>query len=331
MEQIPKEEGQQPLKTNLSPALVKGKLSLDMTRVHGNYNQTLKKILEFEVTDDNFEEAQKLLKTLVSFMAYVEDHRTEEGKPFLEAKRVVDGEHKAFSKPLEEAKVALQQKVNVVGRRKELEAQKAKQEQDRILAIGNSINQFILDSSVKIASATTTEQLLQIERLINLEKANKARYQDHLPLLTERSNELTAKIKEQKEVVRELERIEAEKKLAEATGDDTKVQELLEKSELLNLRREENTLLVQETAAKSTLLTEIVAPEIDMPNTRYKKWKFEIVDPKEVMKKNPDLLKVELDFKKTSVVLNTLKDAGVLNGKTEHILNGIRYFEDKNF
>ena len=152
-----------------------------------------------------------------------------------------------------------------------------------------------------------------------------------MPLLIERSNELTSKIKEQKDLVKELERVTLEQKQALEDGDDEKVQELLGKSEILEAKIEENTILVQETASKSVILTEIVAPEIDMPNTRRKSWKFEIVDVKEVMKKRPELLDVSLNHKAVNEVLRTMKDTGVLNGKTELILNGIRFFIDVNY
>lgn len=324
-------EGAQSPKTNLFPALVESKLSLDMTKAHGNYHQTLKSILEMEVADDNFEEAQALLKKLITFMNYVEDHRSAEKKPYLDAGRVVDDAHKKFVKPLEDARKQLQDKVNVVGRRKEEEARKALQEQQRVDGLKNAVNQFILDASVKIAAATTNEQLIQIERLINLEKANKSRYQDHLPLLIERCNELTGKIKEQKDLVKERERVEQEAQQALQSGNDEKAQELLAQTQILDKKLQENTILVQETASKSVITAEVVAPEADMPNTRRKAWKFEVVDMKEIMKKRPELLDAELNFKRTSEVLKTLKETGVLTGKTEYILNGIRFFETVNY
>lgn len=327
------EENKQELITppQLFPAVIKSKLSLDMTKTHGNYQQLVKQMLEMEVTDSNFEEAQLLLKKLITFLAYVDDHRTTEKKPYLEAGRMVDAAHKEFATPLEAAKSKLQEKVNVVGRKKEEEAKKAREEQERITNLQAQINQFILDASIKIAAATTNEQLIQIERLINLEKANKSRYQDHLPLLIERCNDLNDKIKDQKQVVKELERVEEEKKKAMQAGDDKKMQELLQQQEILDNKMQENTVLVQETASKGVIATEILAPEVDMPNTRRKSWKFEIFDQKEALKKRPELFDVELNFKRTSEVLKTLKDSGVLTGKTEYVLNGIRFFEEKNF
>lgn len=331
MDEQLKPQGEQPLPTNLNPAVVKAKISLDLTRKHGNYMQVVNQISTLEVTDENFESSQELIKKITSYLGDVEDHRTAEGKPYLETKRVIDAEHKAFAAPLEAAKQSLQAKLNIVGRRKEEEAKKAKEEQQRVEALKSTINNFILDNSLKIAAATTNEQLLSIERLINLEKANKAKYQDHLPLLIERSNELTSKLKEQKDLLKKTEKLEADAQKALDAGEDEKAQELLSQKEVLSLKIEENTILVQETAAKSITVTEVVAPEVDMPNTRRKSWKFEITDMKEAIKKAPNLLDVSLNFKKTTEVLKTLKETGVLNGKSEYMLNGIRYYEEKNF
>lgn len=326
-----KQEGQEMPKTNLIPALIESKIGLDLMKAEGNYQQTLKQVLEYEVAEGNFEEAQALNKKVMNWLGFVENHRSDEKKPYLEAGRIVDAAHKKFATPFEEAKVQLQAKINVVGTRMATAALEAKREQERVELLKNGINAFILESSAKIAAATTNEQLLSIERLINLEKGNKSRYQDHLPLLIERSNELTAKIKEQKELVKELERVENEKKIALIAGDDEKAHNLVQKSELLEAKIEENTILVQETASKSVILTEIVAPEIDMPSTRRRAWKFQVVDMKEVMKKRPELVDATLNHKATNEVLKTLKDTGVLNGKTEYVLNGIRFFQDINY
>jgi chaperonin cofactor prefoldin len=326
-----KQEGTEMPKTNLIPAAIEMKVGLALTKAEGNYQQTLKQVIEYEVSEENFEEAQSLNKKVIKWLSFVEDHRSEEKKPYLEAGRAIDAAHKKFATPFEEAKNNLQAKINTVGKKMEEDARKAQKEQERIEQLKTGINTFILDASGKIAAATTTEQLLSIERLINLEKGNKSRYQDHLPLLIERSNELTAKIKEQKELVKELERVEEEKNKALESGNDEQAEELMQKSALIEAKMEENTILVQESASKSIILTEIVAPEIDMPSTRRKAWKFEVQDIKETIKKRPDLLDVSLNHKAVSEVLKTLKDSGVLTGKSEYVLNGIRFFQDINY
>lgn len=326
-----KQEGAESLKLNLPSVVVELKIGLDLTKAEGNYQQTLQQVLEYEVTEGNFEEAQALNKKVMKWLSFVEEHRTAEKKPYLDTGRTIDAAHKKFAEPFEEAKKQLQIKINAVGKKMEEEARKAREEQQRIENLKTSINSFILESSAKIAAATTTEQLLAIERLINLEKGNKSRYQDHLPVLIERCNELTAKIKEQKDLVRELERVAEEANKALESGEDEKAQDLLQKTADLEAKIEENTILVQETASNSVILTEVVTPEIDMPSTRRKIWKFEAADIKETMKKRPDLVDASLNHKAVNEVLKTLKDSGVLTGKTEYILNGIRFFFDVNY
>lgn len=331
MEENKQEHEQSKPETGLYSGKIEMRLMADTMKAEGNYLVLIKELAIHEVNDENFEQSQELMKKIMKIINYVEDHRAAEKKPYLEAGRVIDSAHKTFVKPLEEAKESLQTKLNIVGKRREDEAKKALLEKQRVEGLQNQINNFILASSAQIATATTNEQLLSIERLINLEKANKVRYQDHLPLLIERCNELTTKIKEQKGIVQELERVEKEKTEAFEAGNDEKVQELQQKSEFLGAKMEENTILVQETASKSVILTEIVAPEIDMPNTRRKAWKYEVVDIKETAKKRPDLVDMSLNNKAVSEVLKTLKETGVLNGKTEFILNGIRFFQDINY
>lgn len=326
-----KQEAPEALKTNLSPASIEMKVGLALMKAEGNYLLTLKQVLEYEVNEENFEEAQSLNKKVIKWLSFVEGHRKDEKDPYLEAGRVVDAAHKKFATPFEEAKTQLQSRINVVGKRMEVAAKAAQLEVSRVEGLKTSINTFILDASGKIAAATTTEQLLSIERLVNLEKGNKGRYQDHLPLLIERSNELTDKIKEQKDLVKELEKVSKEATKALESGNDEKAQELMQKTELLGAKIEENSILVQESASKSVIATEIVAPEIDMPSTRRKIWKFEAQDIKETIKKRPDLLDVSLNNKAVTEVLKTLKDTGVLTGKTEYVLNGIRFFQDINY
>src|ERR1700760_2104605 len=130
-------------KNNLNPAVIESKISLDLTKAEGNYHQVLKQVLEYDVNEDNFEDAQALNKRVMKFLTFVEDHRSDEKKPYLDAGRSIDAAHKKFATPFEEAKSQLQAKINVVGKRKEDAAKKALQEQQRIEAFKTFINSFI--------------------------------------------------------------------------------------------------------------------------------------------------------------------------------------------
>ncbi len=325
------QESSPDLNKNRLPAIIKGKLALDLTKAHGNYLQLIKSVLEADVTEDNFQQNQNVIKTVNSILNYVENHRKNEKNPYLEAGKEIDTAHKAFSKPIEDARDSLQQKLNIIGKKMEEAENKRRQEIERQSSITSAINQFVLDSSIRIASANSNEQLLQIERLVNLEKANKSKYQEFLPSLIERCNDLTANIKDQKELIKQKEVVLKQQKDAIESGNDEKAKELLDKMELLDEKMEENTLLVQETASKSILTSDIIIPESNEAKARSARWNIEISDPKEAMKKAPDLLKVELDFQKASEVLKTLRETGVLSGKDSYTLNGIRYYQNKKW
>src|SRR5574342_883879 len=98
-----KQEGTELPKINLPPAAVELKVSMDLTKAEGNYQQVLKQVLEFGDTEENFEEAQALNKKVMKFLSFVEDHRSAEKKPYLDAGRTIDAAHKKFAVPFEEA------------------------------------------------------------------------------------------------------------------------------------------------------------------------------------------------------------------------------------
>jgi hypothetical protein len=150
-------------------------------------------------------------------------------------------------------------------------------------------------------------------------------------LLIERCNELTSKIKEQKELVKEREKIEAEKKKAEESGDEDKLNELMTKEQSIDDKISENTVLVQEAAANSLIPINDDGDTAVMVKARRTIWKAELVNSKEAMKKAPELLEISLNNEKIRDTINTLKDAGVFKGKSEYLLNGIRFFEAKTF
>jgi hypothetical protein len=264
------------------------------------------------------------------FESFLESKRKADKQHALEYGRIVDATYKEFSEPIEKAKLEIQKKLNDVAKEKEAKAQKERQELLRKQEITSNINKFVLDYSVKIAAATTNEQLLSIERLINLEKGNKNRYEEQEQLLIERCNELTGKIAEQKKLVKEREAIEKEKEEAKKSGDDAKVEELEFKGAELDSKIEDNTIYVQENAANS--LIEVGNEELDSiesPKARRTTWKAEIQDINVAIKKSKDLLKIELEPEKVRTSIATLKGAGAFDGKEELIVNGIRYFQEK--
>lgn len=315
----------------LPPEAIKAQFGISMTKKHGNYQKALEQLRNAYIGEDNIEESQKLLKNVNSFIKDSDDDRKELKEPCLTQGRIIDATHKEFIAPFVEARDAFQKKINVVAveKAKKIELQRQKLLKDQ--QIKEAINNFILDNSVKIASADSNEQLISLERLINLEKANKSKYGDLLPLLIERCNELNSKLAEQKVLVKQKEELLKQQAKAKEAGDDDKLNELKAKEQEIESQIADNTVTVQEQAANSIIVSSNELDELDEVKARRTVWKAEIIDVREVMKKAPQMLDISLNTEKIREAIATLKDAGTFKGKTEIVVNGIRYFESKTF
>lgn len=316
----------------LPPEKIKANIGITLTKMYGNYQEAVLKLKNAYVGEDNIEEVQQLMRNVNSVLSTAEKMRKADKQPGLDYGREVDRVYEEFTSPIEIEKEVIQKKLNEVAKSKADKAEKLRQELMKQQQITEQINNFILDNSVKIASATTNEQLLSVERLINLEKGNKSRYDNQLPLLIERCNELTAKIKEQKELVKQKELLEIQKKEAEKSGDDKKLEELQEKEAEIDNKIQDNTVNVQENASSSLIVSDNSAiDDISSPKARRTTWKAEIQDASIAVKKAKDMLRIELEPEKVRQSINTLKAAGVFTGKDEVIVNGIRYYLSQTF
>jgi hypothetical protein len=316
----------------LPPEKIKMAISMKLTEKYGNYQEAINALKNLYVGRDNLPQVQQVLKNINAMLSSVEDHRKEMKEPFLEQGRLVDTEHKEFIAPIVQAKDVIQKKANEIGKMLADEAAKEQAEKQKKAAIETAINTFIIDFSLKIAAATTNEQLISIERLINLEKANKSKYGDQLPLLIERCNELNALLASQKVLVKEKEALEQAKKQAEIEGDDDKLEELEKKSEQIEEKIQDKAFEVQSMASNNIILSDTAGEnDVNAPKARRTVWKAELVDEKEAIKKAKDMLDITLNAEKARQSINTLKSAGVFTGKDEVIINGIRYYQEKTF
>lgn len=315
----------------LQPEALKVSFSIALTRKYGNYQKALDTVRNAYVAEDNLPEAQEWLRNLNAFMQDGDNERKAIKEPYLKQGQLVDAAFKEFIEPFRMAKERLQEKVNTVAQ----EVTRKQEEKRRALQLENTIkeyiNNFILTFSVKIASADTNEHLISIERLINLEKANKSKYGEFLPMLVERCNELNVKIGEQKNIVRQ--RQDVIKKMAEArkAKDDEALHALVEADSVLTSKMADNTIRVQEQAAAAMMVQRNGTEEMEEIKARRTVWKAELVNLKECIKKQPDMLDFSLNTEKVRDAINTLKSAGALEGKEELIVNGIRYFQSKTF
>lgn len=210
----------------------------------------------------------------------------------------------------------------------------AEQEKQRIQNIKTGIESNALTFSKQIADCKTTDDLTRVERNINLEKTRKEKYQEFLPELITRLNELNGILANQKVLVKELEENERQQAIAKQQEDANKLIELQQQQATKQAQMEENKTVVQETAINQSInAPQTIVPEEVIPAVKARRtvWSFEVINEKEVMKKSPELVIFTLDKDKVKTMQKTLKDSGQFDGKTELVLNGIRFYEEKTY
>lgn len=217
-----------------------------------------------------------------------------------------------------------------------IEITRKKQQQEleveRKKNINTGIDTNLINFSTRIANCQTNDELIAVERLINLEKGNKTKYQEFLPDFVERAKKLTELITSQKEAIKEMEVLNKQKIEAENTGDDRTLIEIIEKEAILGSKIEERKIVTQETAIGQVLASNTsveVATQVFASIKSRKTWKFEIVDEKKAYANG--MLTVEINTTKAKAALDVLKETQQLVGREELTVAGIRYYQETKF
>lgn len=311
----------------------KAEMTLALSKEGMAYQNLLQEGEDVVFTEDNVNEERSCIVNLRKVKKSLEDvvnPYTEKWQGFNAAKKsLLDPVLLLLTKKNNECKKVAQQ-IDEKNR-------KIKAENDRKDRIKTEIDTFFLDQSQAIAGAKTSEDLVSIEKRIGSHKANKSRYEEFLPTLIEKADELTPLIKTQKEAIKKLEDLKKQEEAALKSGDDQAVLDARDAQEAVTQKIDENKIVAQETAIGMTQSAGVsnggyARPVTSAaPKARRTTWEMEMKDLKELLKKSPDLLDMTLNKEKAKVILKTLKDSGQLEGKTEITLNGVRYFEEKSY
>lgn len=312
----------------VSPETVKQRLSIALTKA------TLSvQALQDEADSLVFNEDQENIDSISAFLGKVrkgektvEDEHKSIKEPFLEGGRACDTAKKDMLKAIEEVKSPVHTKYTAICTeidRKKREEQQRREAEKRIL---DGIESNIMTFSQQIADCNTREELLEVERRINLEKApsRAGKYGDHHDAAIEKFNTVLLPIlKEQKLRVDEKERLKAELK---STKDAEKHETLLQKLEEKENEIIQNQVKVQEQALIQPVV-DVLEPEVIMSSVKTKRTDIvcEIVDMVKVFKSHPELLNIELKVLEAKKRGQLLKDAGSFGDKDELIVNGIKY------
>lgn len=313
------------------PAAIQGKFNIALTQ--SKFQQLANKADSLVYNEDNLEEIADFLKSLRSVKKAIEETHKEGKAEALKIGRDWDMAKNTFTNQV----IAIEEKPQAEYSRICIEVDQRKRdaaiEKQRVVNIKQGIETNALKFATDIANCTTSDRLAYFERLINLEKGRKDKYAEFINDAVIRFNELNALLAAQKIEVKKLEEIRLQELEAAKAKDEEKMLLLQQQREASENRIEEAKIVVQETVINQATKVEIsIADEIfPIVKSRRTTWKFEMINEKEVIKKSPELLIVSLNDEKVKIILQNLKDTHVLDDKTEYILNGIRYWEQKTF
>lgn len=313
------------------PAAISGKFNIALAQ--SKFQQLQTKADSLVYNEDNLEEISGFLKDLRGVKKAIDEtHKTGKAEA-LKIGRDWDAAKNLFTEQVASIELRPQSEYSRICREVEDRRLKAEQDRQRIIAIQNGIEQNAINFANSIAAAQTSERLTEIERLINLEKGRKEKYQEFLAKAVERFSELNNLLAQQKVTVKNLEELKRKELEAEKAANEELMIQLKLDREAAETKIEEQKISVQEKVIEQSVNTfvpvaEEILPTVKARNTR---WKYELVNEKEAMKKAPEMLVVSLNDDKAKEVLKTLKDTNQLEGKKELILNGVRYFEQVTY
>lgn len=313
--------------------VVKATFNLELTQ--NKFQEIQTAVDELVYNEDNIPEIKEILEKVKKLKKVIDVAHESGKKYYLETGRMFDTAKKDMYAVIDGILEPAAAKYTKLCKDKQDREAAEAAEAARKKQIRDGIQGNILAFSQKIASATTSEQLIGIERFINLEKANKAKYGEFLEeAVAQYTQLLNEPLKAQKENIRQLEDVAAKKAEAEAKGDDSTFLELHEKEAQLETKIEEAKMVTQENAiASATAPTLSSYTTVSSPAVKpdRQSWKFEVKDINVAYKKMPQWVELIPNNEVIKSYLNGKKVEGIPNGTKEFEVAGIRFYLEEKF
>lgn len=307
--------------TALTPEIFKGEILLSVTAAGQSIQLLHTAKSKLVMNEDNLPQIKEYLDNCDKISKIVETERVQKKQPFLDNGRAVDAGAKLLSTEIDAAKkdvYATYSKLCAEVERKKVEATK---EEIRVATIRSTMSTFKTDMAVKVAAAEKYSELVALERLLNLQTANKVKFAEFLEEFKDNVKDITSLIAAKKEAAREREGLaENGQEGAENKPDEQILEEMDRKEELDTKIAELNTKIVHTAVNQSTKPTESVTQVFaNVPRGGRKIWQYEVLDIEAAKKANLTL--TVIDEKKVKEILAKKRE-----DETECTENGIRYF-----
>lgn len=322
------EDNKLPERQAPSYAIIKAGFDLEASK--RNYQLLLQNLSAIKVTKDNVnddltKEGREVLKALT-------EKKEEESKAPLQWHRDIMSAYKSLNEPLEVEIKRINGEKKVVADEIGRETAKQLAEQQRIANAKTAIVNFVNRVANLIKEAKTDVDIIVIEKMIGSEKTKTSVYQEFKDDLIAQCDGLRPQIKDQKENIRELQRINEQEKKALEENDIVALTNLKEQKEYVEQVIQETGIRIHEKAYEQAVTIDIVAPEVvDTAPKGRTNWKWRVDDIKLLQKKMPLLVKLVPDAEAIDQVLAVMKLEGKLKDKMEESWFGITFYNDKTF
>ena len=311
------------------PAAIQGKFSIALTQ--SKFQELQNKADRLVYNEDNLEEIAAFLKSLRQVGKAIEETHKQGKAEALKIGRDWDAAKRAFMDQVTAVESKPQAEYSRICREIESRRMAEEREKQRKAQIKESIETNALRFASDIANCETLASLTNVERIINLEKTRKDKYQEFIGDAAEKFSELNALLATQKVRVKELEKIREEERIAAAKEDDEALMKLQEKKEAVQESIEEAKIVVQETAINQALEEPIEVAETIFPAVKARRsaWTWEVKDIRETAKKMPEWTEIKPIDEKIDEYLKAKKAEGI-SGE-EFTVAGIRFFLKKTY
>lgn len=313
----------------ITQALVKASFAIEQTRL--NYQKVLQQMESIVWTRENINE--DLLAPGKFVAAKLTDKKEIEKRPLIDAGKVIQSEYNSVFNPLNDviSRKATEKKTLADQIQRENDAANA--EISRVSGIKLAIMQFVANCTNEITESDTDDKIVLVEKKIGSETQRKNIYQEFLPDLKSQCDELKPLIKQQKDYVRTLDKLNSGKEKALAKGDDNKAVELRIQADAMKEIIEENKIKIQEKAFEQVENTDmqVGVPTSVAPNASRTWWKWRIDDIQLLAKKMPELVELVPVKIKIDEILSSKREAGELEGQKELKLNGIVFYQESSY
>ncbi len=301
--------------------------------IRWNYQKMLQGLKGMVITKDNLQKEYPEFKEADKFIKAITEWRKEQARPFNEVDTMFLEISKDIIQPILDALTSLKTKVRIASDANAAEIAKAKMEETRKNIIVKSIADFINKITSDITLAVTDKEIASIQMRIGSEKSRKGFYAEYFNELEAKCDALATIINNQKEKIREINRLQEAFTKALDANDDSKAAEIKDKLELTNVELEENAIRLQEQAFNQSLSItqiEVGQPDVNVTKDRNSRWKWRVDDIAFLRKKAPQFTKIVPDDEAIDQFMKEQREAGLFKTDQETILvNGITFYKQK--